>query len=135
MKQDTETKSQMIQQILDGTLPEAGGHLFKQQGSYLVCQHCGTRTLRNTAKEKIKAMAVEPCINQAWQPDQTWGGHATHRMWRKAKGLRCQACRAQAMWQKDKWVPSKTLKAPCGEKADTTQLPLLFKAKTASPSP
>ena len=135
MQQDTETKSQMIQQILDGTLPEAGGHLFKQQGSYLVCQLCGTRTLRNTAKEKIKAMAVEPCINQAWQPDQPCGGHATHRMWRKAKGLRCQACRAQAMWQKDKWVPSKTLKAPCGEKADTTQLPLLFKAKTASPSP
>ena len=120
---DTETKSQMIQQILDGTLPDEGGHFFKQQGSCLVCQHCGTRTLRNTAKEKIRAMAIEKCINQEWHPDRSWGGHASHRMWRKAKGLRCQACKAQATWQPDKWMPSKTLKAPCGHQEVSTQHP------------
>lgn len=69
-------------------------------------------------------MAASRCYNEEWHP--------THRLWRKANVVRCQACRAQAHHRDDRWEPSRALKARFGEeRGGPVQLPLIFKVKKA----
>ena len=127
-----ETKSQFIQKILDDTSGEHGEHNFKLQGSYLVCQNCGTRALRNAAKLKIQEMTGTRCINEQWEPTKSWQGHSTHSMWRRANTLKCLQRKAQATLREDQWQASRALTARCGGVESQKQLPLMFKAKTAT---
>ena len=117
--------------LLDDSTGEHGEHNFQQQGSYLVCQQCGARALRNAAKQKLQDLSKTHCINQAWEPTHGWKGHSSHSMWRRANTLKCLRCKAQAMKKGPEWQASKALSGRCGGLGDGHQLPLVFKAKTA----
>eukprot|EP00913_Durusdinium_trenchii_P035843 g33540.t2 len=126
---DEETKSQFIKKLLDDSTGEHGEHNFQQQGSYLVCQQCGTRALRNAAKQKLQDLSKTPCINQAWEPTHSWKGHSSHSMWRRANTLKCLRCKAQAMKKGPEWQASKALSGRCGGLGDGHQLPLVDELK------
>ena len=60
--------------------------------NYLVCNLTGLRTLKNSARDKLQALAQQECWNQQWMPKADWQGHPTHMMWRKGGKVFCKTC-------------------------------------------
>ena len=80
-------KTGIIQQMVNGNLPNMSAHQFQVQTNYVVCTRRSQRALRNSAKEE-------------WAPPADWLGSPTHRLWRKGGQVQCVNCRAEDMASK-----------------------------------
>ena len=125
------SKGETIQQMLRGALPEMSAHRFELQKNYLVRMECKCRILRHAAKDKLVALAANPCWNGPWMVAADWDGHCTHVMWRQGGRLTCQQCKSQALTKNGHFTASKQLRIPCGKDERQSKLPTCFKAKTA----
>ena len=76
---------------------QEGGHQLRIQNIYLVCEQCGMRTLRNSAREKIQQLHQSACWNGKWELPRQRAGHPTHEMWRRANCVQRKQCHACAI--------------------------------------
>ena len=89
-------KAELIQQMLEGTMPNMAPHQLILKNHYIVCETCNVRLLKNSAQEKLKELSSKTCWNQAWSGGPTWTGHGSHKIWRKGGKIWCQTCQAHA---------------------------------------
>ena len=76
-----ESKQAYIQKLIDNPAPD--GHELQIQTNYLVCNKCGLRTLRNSAREKIEQLHQTRCWSGPWEPPVTWTGNPSHKLHRR----------------------------------------------------
>ena len=126
---EVSTKEDLIQQMVAGELPQMESHKFEVQKHYIVCTACKGRILRNSAREKLLALAEGPCWNKPWPIPNGWLGHTSHKMWRQGGKVYCTQCKAHATNRADSYQASKGLRQACGEQATQTTLPSCFKTK------
>ena len=108
-----ESKQAFIQRLIDHSEPS--GHGFKIQTNYLVCNKCGVRTLKNSARDKIKQLCQSPCWSGKWDIPPTWTGNPTRVMLRRRNKIWCQVCKACALPKGGDWQASKQLQKPCSK--------------------
>ena len=106
--------SNRFKQMVAGELPGMEDHQFELQKNHIVCTACKGRILRNSARDKLWALAQAQCWNRAWEPMDTWQGHASHSMWRQGGKLFCTQCRAHAIHKGQDFSASKSSRQPCG---------------------
>ena len=85
------TKADVLQQMLDGSLPDSGGHELEIKKNY-VTWRCGQMILRHSSINKLSIFARKVCWNEEWHPPLTWQGHLAHKLWRKGNKVVCTQC-------------------------------------------
>lgn len=125
-----ESKQDFIKRIVEDTTPE--GHKLVIQTNYLACEQCGMRTLKNSAREKIKQLHQSPCWHGKWEAPTAWTGNPTHELQRRGNKVWCQICKACAIPKGSQRAASRQLQRPCEKATQQLQLPLCFQAKRAT---
>lgn len=124
-----QTKAALLQQIVQGALPNMAPHIFAIQTNYISCEKCNIKLLKNSAREKLLEMTTKPCWDEQWSPTEGWKGHASHVMWRKGGKLWCTSCGAHAA---KGFAASKGLQRPCSHQTGQATLPACFRPKVGT---
>ena len=111
----SQTRDEFLQQLLANqeTDQDAPGHQWEITAHYLKCRKCGMQKLKRSRQETIDELLSSSCHFGKWTPPAQWGGHPSHKMWRKAGSVYCTQCHGKGLADGDTYKASARLKQGC----------------------
>ena len=102
----------------------ADEHSFQETTRYLKCAKCSLSTHKRTNEESFQAFIRSRCIDEHY--DKRRGGHTTHALWQKGKGIKCVNCAPKAICldAEERLILTKALTKEC--QGNTQRSPTLL---------
>ena len=72
----------------------ADEHTFQETTGYLKCAKCNLSVHKRTNEESFQTFIQSRCIDESYSKGH--GGHSSHTLWQKGKGIKCLNCGTQS---------------------------------------
>ena len=101
----------------------ADEHCFQETTGYLKCTKCSLSIHKRTNEASFQAFLRSRCVDEHY--GKPHGGHATHALWQKGKGIKCVNCGIQShLDAEERLILTKALTKEC--QSNTQRSPTLL---------